>query len=253
MAATTAAGRGRSISPRPTRAYASEHRHVGARRRPRGPSPAISASSGVGRAPVPASGGRHLYYRDNNPRRNSKWDEFGCRGEVRSGNGYLVLWHDGAERLAEELQANRPGGRFPADLFEAVGVTLPTLYAPRERGPAVTAPGAVVLPMLEVVQKVTAMTHCSIRSDIGRTRRNGATTWSGGPIESAPMPRRVIGASRTRSPSMSTAETRSGASRGTSRHGHGAAAVRSIIRQRRSGERRSSKREAGDARTQTVI
>ena len=98
-------------------------------------------------------GGRHLYYRDNNPRRNSKWDEFGCRGEVRSGSGYLVLWHDGAERLAEELQANRPGGRFPADLFEAVGVTLPTLYAPRERGPAVTAPGAVVLPMLEVVQE----------------------------------------------------------------------------------------------------
>ena len=98
-------------------------------------------------------GGRHLYYRDDTPRRNSKWERYGCDGEIRSGSGYLVLWHDGAERLAEEIQAHHDGGRFPADLFEAAGVTLPTLYAPRERGPAVTAPGAVVLPMLEVLQE----------------------------------------------------------------------------------------------------
>ena len=96
-------------------------------------------------------GGRHLYYRDDRPRRNSKWSRYGCTGELRSGKGYLVLWHDGAERLAEEIQAHHDGGRFPADLFEAAGVELPTLYAPRERGPAVTAPGAVVLPMLEVI------------------------------------------------------------------------------------------------------
>ena len=98
-------------------------------------------------------GGRHLYYRDDRPRGNRSWDEYGCRGQIRSGKGYLVLWDDGAERLAEEIEAGDDSRRFPADLFEAVGVTLPTLYAPRERGPAITPARAVVVPMLEVVRE----------------------------------------------------------------------------------------------------
>ena len=98
-------------------------------------------------------GGRHLYFRDGTPRRNSKWERYGCDGEIRSGSGYLVLWHDGAERLAEEIRAPHDGGRFPADLFEAAGVKLSTHHAPRKKGTAITPPRAVVLPMLEVVQE----------------------------------------------------------------------------------------------------
>lgn len=99
-------------------------------------------------------GGRHVYYRDDRPRGNQKWSRYGCTGELRSGKGYLVLWHDGAERLAEEVQTGpRDGRRFPADLFEAAGITLPTLHAPRPKGAAIVAPRAVVLPMLEVMRK----------------------------------------------------------------------------------------------------
>ena len=97
-------------------------------------------------------GGRHVYYRDDAPRDNSKWSRYGCTGEIRSGKGYLVLWHDGAERLAEEIQTGpRDGRTFPADLFDAAGITLPTLHAPRPKGQRIKA-RAVVLPMLEVVQ-----------------------------------------------------------------------------------------------------
>ena len=98
-------------------------------------------------------GGCHAYYRDDRPRNNSKWSRYGCTGEIRSGRGYLVLWRDGAERLAEEIEAGGDGGRFPADLFEAAGVELPTHHAPRTKGPPVIPPRAVVLPMLEVIQE----------------------------------------------------------------------------------------------------
>ena len=95
-------------------------------------------------------GGRHLYYADDRPRSNATWAKYGCTGQLRSGRGYLVLWHDGAERLAEELRTRgRPSGadfRLP-DLFEAAGVYPSDL----PQGPAIAAPVRVVLPMLEVI------------------------------------------------------------------------------------------------------
>lgn len=44
-------------------------------------------------------GGAHLWYLDDVPRPNAKWRGLGCAGEVRSGNGYVVLWPGAAEAI----------------------------------------------------------------------------------------------------------------------------------------------------------
>ena len=69
------------------------------------------------------AGGKHLYYSDTEGRGNSQFEVYGCAGEVRSAAGYLILWRDGAGRLADALSDPWARARsWPLDLFEAVGL-----------------------------------------------------------------------------------------------------------------------------------
>ena len=78
------------------------------------------------------SAGRHLYYSDTEGRGNGHFEVYGCAGEIRSAKGYLILWHDGAGRLADALHDPLARARrWPRDLFELAGL------------PAVTLPAAV--------------------------------------------------------------------------------------------------------------
>ena len=52
------------------------------------------------------SGGRHLLYLDHEPRGNSKWEAYGCKGDVRSGSGYVNLWGDAPGRLADAITSD---------------------------------------------------------------------------------------------------------------------------------------------------
>lgn len=63
--------------------------------------------------------GAHLYYDDTAPRRNVKFQIAGCAGDVRSGNGFLVLLGDQAIRLYDAITAD---GRYElqADLVDLV-------------------------------------------------------------------------------------------------------------------------------------
>ena len=58
-------------------------------------------------------GGRHLYYHDGEPRRNQAWESDDCSGEVRGATGYVILWRDGAERLASAIAGPRQMSLFP--------------------------------------------------------------------------------------------------------------------------------------------
>ena len=73
--------------------------------------------------------GRHLYYDDTEPRGNAqfKLPGFeGMAGDVRSGRGYLVMHHNGAEILADALATKtRSDYPFPAGLFERVPTIRP--------------------------------------------------------------------------------------------------------------------------------
>ena len=79
--------------------------------------------------------GKHLYYSDTEGRGNGHFEVYGCTGEIRSAKGYLILWHDGAGRLADALHDPLARSRrWPRDLFELAGL------------PAVTLRGAVKTP-----------------------------------------------------------------------------------------------------------
>ena len=74
--------------------------------------------------------GAHLYYRDDTPRKNSKWTWRDCSGEVRSANGFVIAWPGLWARLLEA----QPGWSFwhdgspdvpYEDLLAAVTATLP--------------------------------------------------------------------------------------------------------------------------------
>ena len=72
-------------------------------------------------------GGRHFYYRDNRPRRNRNWQAFGCRGQIRGSNGFLVLWQaDAPTRILDGLDRGA-GVAFPADMFDAAGIEVEPL------------------------------------------------------------------------------------------------------------------------------
>ena len=58
-------------------------------------------------------GGRHLFYGDDQARGNSNWAAKDCSGEVRGAKGYLILWKDGAERLAAAIAGPRQLSLFP--------------------------------------------------------------------------------------------------------------------------------------------
>ena len=75
-------------------------------------------------------GGKHLYYTDTAGRGNAHFEAYGCAGEIRSAKGYLILWHDGAGRLADALHDPvARARRWPRDLFELAGVGAVTLPA----------------------------------------------------------------------------------------------------------------------------
>ena len=77
------------------------------------------------------SAGRHLYYADTEGRGNGHFEVYGCAGEVRSAKGYLILWHDGAVRLADALgDPIARSRRWPRDLFELAGLPAVTSPAP---------------------------------------------------------------------------------------------------------------------------
>ena len=63
--------------------------------------------------PTRRKGGRHLYYSDDQARRNSSWAAEDCAGEVRGAKGYLCLWDDAVKRLADALSEPRQRGLFP--------------------------------------------------------------------------------------------------------------------------------------------
>ena len=72
-------------------------------------------------------GGRHMYYSDRKARRNSKWEAYGCKGDLRGGSGYLILWGDAPRQLADAILAD--GGfqlafPFPWDALRPQSVEL---------------------------------------------------------------------------------------------------------------------------------
>ena len=75
--------------------------------------------------------GHHCYYRDDVQRGNTRWQACGCRGEVRSGRGYLRLYEGGAQTLACALRMQpEDEGWWPENLFELAGVNLPMQMPP---------------------------------------------------------------------------------------------------------------------------
>ena len=102
-------------------------------------------------------GREHLYYRDDAPRGNQQWSAFGCGGEVRSANGYLVLYQDASVLLAHALANDKADCPFPAGLLELVEpvdlrepVPLDDLDSPDSAQLRLLRPPA---PALERVQK----------------------------------------------------------------------------------------------------
>ena len=107
--------------------------------------------------------GKHLYYSDTAGRGNGHFEAYGCAGEIRSARGYLILWHDGAGRLADALHDPvARARRWPRDLFELAGVgavTLPAAvkkpayrYKPSDQSRQTWAAAAVALE-LETIQR----------------------------------------------------------------------------------------------------
>ena len=98
-------------------------------------------------ADVPSRRGRHFYFDDDQPRRNSKWEAYGCSGDVRSGRGFLILHRDGPERLADALASRKVGAhRLPLDLFELVGYE-PVLREPKPKTSIARQPAVVASPI----------------------------------------------------------------------------------------------------------
>ena len=104
-------------------------------------------------------GGEHFYYRDDTPRGNQQWSAFGCAGEVRSANGYLILYRDAPVLLAHALANDKADCSFPAGLLEYVepvdvsrldGVMLDDLDTADSPQLRLLTPG---VPVLERVQK----------------------------------------------------------------------------------------------------
>ena len=78
------------------------------------------------------TGGRHLWYADDQPRRNSNWAAHDCSGEVRGARGYAIQWNDAAHVIAAAITGPRQRQLFPlpAGLLEAGKL----LHAPQNLG-----------------------------------------------------------------------------------------------------------------------
>lgn len=95
----------------------------------------IAAHPPLVAVPTRRPGGQHLYYPDDVPRRNAQWAAYGASGEVRGAYGFLTLWDDAPERLADALQNPGRATRFPYDLFGWAAVERPAAD-PARRKPA---------------------------------------------------------------------------------------------------------------------
>ena len=102
-------------------------------------------------------GREHFYYRDDAPRGNQQWSAFGCSGEVRSANGYLILYREAPVLLAHALAYDKAECSFPAGLLEYAEpvdlggpVPLDDLESADSAQLRLLTPGA---PVLERVQK----------------------------------------------------------------------------------------------------
>lgn len=63
---------------------------------------------------LPTRRGRHFYFNDTEPRKNAKFEAFGCLGDVRGADGYAVLHYDGADRLLDALRGRAVDWRSDA-------------------------------------------------------------------------------------------------------------------------------------------
>ena len=61
-------------------------------------------------------GGAHLWYPAERPHANRRWEAFGCAGETRCANGYVVLWPDDVGLIDEWTYD--PDPNFAACYFE---------------------------------------------------------------------------------------------------------------------------------------
>ena len=67
------------------------------------PNGLLSAHAPLTGWPTRREGGVHLVYRDTMPRDNSKFEQYGCSGDIRGSNGFAILWGDAPTRLADSL------------------------------------------------------------------------------------------------------------------------------------------------------
>lgn len=86
----------------------------------------------------------HLYYLDEIPRPNGSFSAFGCSGDVRSANGYVVLWGEAGDLIAETLRHPVPSiaSDFPAHLMNPFTRKPPA----RRRGPKPKGRNPVIRP-----------------------------------------------------------------------------------------------------------
>jgi len=76
--------------------------------------------------------GRHLYYGDHRARPNGRFCAAGCRGDIRGGRGYLIIWPGQEGRLATALRKRDPLD-FPFPDVLVGPVPRRVLHAPATR------------------------------------------------------------------------------------------------------------------------
>lgn len=134
-------------------------------------------------ADVPSRRGRHFYFDDDQPRRNSKWEAYGCSGDIRGARGFIVLHRDGPERLADALDRRREGDhRIPLDLFELVGLA-PVLREPKPktriaRQQAVSAPITINLEQTRIGNRNIALFDAVRTWSYAQMKPRAIAAWS---------------------------------------------------------------------------
>ena len=118
------------------------------------------------------------------------FEVYGCAGEVRSAKGYLILWHNGAGRLADALHDPvARSRRWPRDLFELAGLPAVTLPGAVKTPPTATSPATNPgRPGRRPPQRSSSKpssggcgtSSCSMQSGSGPIRSPGARTWRPG-------------------------------------------------------------------------
>ena len=96
---------------------------------------------------------QHVYWRDRKARNNGQlWlPGFGIGGNLRSGHGYLIVWHEaGWSALAEGIRRRR-GVWFPEDLFRPAPEREPSPDPARRPGLVPVAATRAEVPALETV------------------------------------------------------------------------------------------------------